>query len=361
MPDFDPYHKWLGISPDDRRLNHYRVLGIGLFESDPDVIANAADQRMIHIRTFQGGRHSDLSQKILNEIAAARVCLLNAAKKAEYDEQLRQQLAASSQATAPSPPPMPSQSSIRRGASQGPAKAEHASRGSVRRKNRSPYVLVVLGTSAFVCLTIITILILTKPKKEDAVPTPETPSVVGKVASPVKKVETPVVPKPVEKEPVAPATANTDGKKTPSPVEPKIETPPVAKKVETPTVTPPEKSPPPEPPKKEPPVVVAPAIPSLEQVEQGIKSRIDSASKPPEFEAISEDALRLTDRAIVESNQDFAKRAVSLALSAARKSGNPALAKKVTLRLIEVQSPPSDAMKQEAKRRLDSVKPAAHP
>ena len=91
---FDPYRKWLGIPPKDQPPNHYRLLGIELFESDPDVIANAADARMVHIRTFQTGPYSEWSQKLLNEIASAKVCLLNPEKKAEYDAQLRSQLAA---------------------------------------------------------------------------------------------------------------------------------------------------------------------------------------------------------------------------------------------------------------------------
>ena len=86
---FDPYHKWLGIPPKDQPPNHYRLLGVDLFESDADAIANAADQRMAHVRTFQSGQHSALSQNLLNELAAAKVCLLNAARKAAYDEKLR--------------------------------------------------------------------------------------------------------------------------------------------------------------------------------------------------------------------------------------------------------------------------------
>jgi len=89
---FDPYHKWLGISPKDQPPHHYRLLAIDLFESDPDVISSAADQRMGHVRAFQTGKHSALSQQILNEIASARVCLLSPEKKAEYDRRLREQL-----------------------------------------------------------------------------------------------------------------------------------------------------------------------------------------------------------------------------------------------------------------------------
>ena len=91
---FDPYHKWLGIPPEEHPANHYRLLGIEPLESDPDVIESAADQRMAHLRTFQAGKYGAISQKLLNEVATAKVCLLNRAKKAAYDEELREKLAA---------------------------------------------------------------------------------------------------------------------------------------------------------------------------------------------------------------------------------------------------------------------------
>ena len=91
---FDPYHKWLGIPPEEQPPNCYRLLGLPLFEDQAEVIDNAADQRMVHLRSFQAGQHSKLSQKLLNEVSAARVMLLDAAKKAAYDEQLRQRTAA---------------------------------------------------------------------------------------------------------------------------------------------------------------------------------------------------------------------------------------------------------------------------
>lgn len=86
---FDPYRKWLGIQPAEQPADHYRLLGIVRFEDDADTISNAADRQMAHVRTFQTGPHSAVSQKLLNEIAAARVCLLNPVKKGEYDRQLR--------------------------------------------------------------------------------------------------------------------------------------------------------------------------------------------------------------------------------------------------------------------------------
>ncbi len=94
---FDPYHRWLGIPPKDQPPNHYRLLGIELYENDPEVIATAADQRMVHLKTFQGGANSANSQRLLNEVSAARLCLLSAAAKAAYDAQLRTALGARSQ------------------------------------------------------------------------------------------------------------------------------------------------------------------------------------------------------------------------------------------------------------------------
>ena len=87
--EFDAYYKWLGISPGEQPPNHYRLLGVNLFESDAEVIANAADARMAHVKTFQTGRHSAISQRILNEVASAKVCLLNPSRKSEYDRRLR--------------------------------------------------------------------------------------------------------------------------------------------------------------------------------------------------------------------------------------------------------------------------------
>lgn len=93
MPDdFDACFEWLGIPPTEQPPNHYRLLGIPLFVENPRVVENAADQRMAHLRTFQTGRHAAESQRLLNDVAAARICLLNPQKKAAYDERLRQTL-----------------------------------------------------------------------------------------------------------------------------------------------------------------------------------------------------------------------------------------------------------------------------
>lgn len=89
--EFDPYHKWLGITPAEHPPTHYRLLGIAPFETDTDVISHAADQRMAHVRAFQSGPLANLSQRLLNEIAQARVTLLNPEQKSRYDASLQGQ------------------------------------------------------------------------------------------------------------------------------------------------------------------------------------------------------------------------------------------------------------------------------
>ena len=100
---FDPYQQWLGISPQERPANHYRLLGIETFESDPAVIAAAADRRMQAIRRHQTGPRGAATQQILNELSAAKVCLLDTAARAAYDEMLRGLAAAASETAPPKP------------------------------------------------------------------------------------------------------------------------------------------------------------------------------------------------------------------------------------------------------------------
>ena len=89
---FDPYVKWLGIRDPQRPPNHYLLLGLTLFEGDAEVIEAAADRQMGHVRTYQTGPQSEISQRVLNELAAARLCLLAKEKKAAYDALLRSSL-----------------------------------------------------------------------------------------------------------------------------------------------------------------------------------------------------------------------------------------------------------------------------
>ena len=105
MPNqFDPYYKWLGIPPKDQPPNHYRLLGIDLFEPDREVIDAAANRLMAYLHDLASGEHAEASQRLLNEIAAARLCLLSPEEKAGYDAALKLLGHGSTAA----PPPVPS-------------------------------------------------------------------------------------------------------------------------------------------------------------------------------------------------------------------------------------------------------------
>jgi len=102
--DFDPYYNWLGIPPAESAgggPNHYRLLGLNTFEENPDAISHAADRVMSHLRTFQTGKNAALSQKLLSEVAQAKICLLDPEKKAAYDNLLVSQAALPEPATLP--------------------------------------------------------------------------------------------------------------------------------------------------------------------------------------------------------------------------------------------------------------------
>lgn len=89
---FDPYAAWLGIRDSRIPLNHYRLLGLEVFETDLAAIEHAADRQMAHIRQYHSGRYADAANELLNEITTARLCLLKADRKQIYDQQLAREL-----------------------------------------------------------------------------------------------------------------------------------------------------------------------------------------------------------------------------------------------------------------------------
>ena len=149
---FDPYHQWLGIPASEQPPHHYRLLGISLFEQTPAVIENAADQRMTHLRTFQTGRYSALSQKLLNEMAVAKVCLLNPQKKTAYDQRLRQYLQPSA-----SPAIRPEPNSLESGLEailKTGGKSTSVTTSAGRRKKSQPDPIVLIGAAMLTVVAI---------------------------------------------------------------------------------------------------------------------------------------------------------------------------------------------------------------
>jgi hypothetical protein len=154
---FDAYHKWLGIQPAEQPPDHYRLLGVARFEADREVLAAAADRQMAHVKSFAAGQHAAASQALLNELAKARVTLLNALQKEAYDRRLQTSLARGVDASTRSAPsgriaaalePKPS-------AAQAPQlrirTAHHDARGQLRQRRRSnlaiQWLVVALGAA----------------------------------------------------------------------------------------------------------------------------------------------------------------------------------------------------------------------
>lgn len=104
---FDPYYIWLGIPPRDQPPNHYRLLGLQDLEENTDVIDAAANRQTTYLHEMAAGPKRKESQQLLNEVAAARRCLLNPEKKNEYDEKLRADAAAKAAQAAVASPVVP--------------------------------------------------------------------------------------------------------------------------------------------------------------------------------------------------------------------------------------------------------------
>ena len=98
---FDPYREWLGIEPHELPADHYRLLGLSRFEADLAKIAAAADGRMGLIRSNQTGPRGAFTYTLLNEITAAKLCLLSPVAKAQYDKFLQEFLQNRRQAQGP--------------------------------------------------------------------------------------------------------------------------------------------------------------------------------------------------------------------------------------------------------------------
>ena len=98
---FDPYREWLGIETHELPADHYRLLGLDRFEADAQKIAAAADARMSLIRSNQTGPRGSFTNTLLNEITAAKLCLLSPIAKVQYDKFLQERQKAYGPASAP--------------------------------------------------------------------------------------------------------------------------------------------------------------------------------------------------------------------------------------------------------------------
>ena len=90
---FDPYAKWLKIPAEEQPADHYRLLGLKRFEESKERIEDAVAKRAEFLQALSMGEYVADAQRILNEVARARISLVNPDKKAKYDAALREQIA----------------------------------------------------------------------------------------------------------------------------------------------------------------------------------------------------------------------------------------------------------------------------
>ena len=98
MSDMVDYQKWLDIPPQDQPPNHYRLLGLELFEGDRATVDAAAKSLMGFLQKQAAGPDHASVRKLLDEISDARRCLLLSDRKQVYDHKLRAKLEAAKQA-----------------------------------------------------------------------------------------------------------------------------------------------------------------------------------------------------------------------------------------------------------------------
>jgi hypothetical protein len=341
---FDPYHKWLGISPKDQPPDHYRLLAIDRFESDPDVIASAADRQMAHVRSFQTGQHSDLSQQILNEISAARVCLLNAEKKEEYDRQLRQSVEppVATPVTAARPLQVATNQPVQTSVSETQPELPDF---NLRRKNRSWQVPITVVAVVVVLGLVLTFFVVNGTPPEDTPentarnPTPQDAPTDRPTPPPPPEVEQlPEEPDtdPFEHKPTQPTADQVDGD------EPQkssySEDAPNPNTADDPAET------------SDQPVQKTETV---EEAAQRLREQFAGSKTEEDFSDAAQGLLVVSDRAIVQGNTDLAKELVTLALTAARRTDDAELKRTVTLRFIELQEP-LEGIQKAAQERLSS-------
>jgi hypothetical protein len=76
MEQFNPYHKWLGVSRTETTPKPHQLLGVDSNEDDPEVIRAAAIRQSTYVRHFQSGQHAQIAARVLEEIEQAKLSLL---------------------------------------------------------------------------------------------------------------------------------------------------------------------------------------------------------------------------------------------------------------------------------------------
>jgi len=88
---FNPYVAWFGL-PAGTKPSYYELLGVRNFETEPPVIAEAAECRLQLLAPHQSGPHAEAAEKLSREVTGVMNVLLSPEKRRQYDDKLRGQL-----------------------------------------------------------------------------------------------------------------------------------------------------------------------------------------------------------------------------------------------------------------------------
>ena len=178
--DFDPYQSWLSIPPDQQPPDHYRLLGINQYEPSLKIIERAVNERVELLQALSNGPHVEHAQRILNEIAKARVCLTDSRKKSAYDRQLQNpptpQPGDTAPASSPTKPQIVSEGKSRKRTSQSTGKSIPSRKKKAPPKKRTPVfpIAAALGTLIVLGAVIAAVVNLSTGNPEKAATGPET-------------------------------------------------------------------------------------------------------------------------------------------------------------------------------------------
>ena len=328
VSEFDPYHEWLGIPASEQPPHHYRLLGIPAFEEIPKVIENAADQRMMLLRTFQAGKRAAESQRLLNELSAARVCLLNPQKKAAYDEWLRGTLQAQQ-------PKMADQTGAP-AAFEFLEQEQPARRTAPAKKASKPRTGIYLAAAAVAALTLIAVLWAVFPSesgrpgvaklaRQPQVPAPATPKAVEQAKPATTPIPAPVVAGKSSPDQPKPATVSETPSASPEPVGAIAETSPPGEPKPAP------ENPPVKPQEPALPTAAQRLVPdeaaiakALEVARQSFREDYERAKTPAEKVALAEKLRETAGQSAGEPAERFVL--LRLARDVATKAGDPKMA-----------------------------------
>jgi DnaJ-class molecular chaperone len=87
----DLYTQWLGVRAGPRPPEHYELLGLPRFCKDADRIERAAREALAKLDKYQlvpDRARQQMLQKMITEVAKARMCLVDPRRRAAYDKTL---------------------------------------------------------------------------------------------------------------------------------------------------------------------------------------------------------------------------------------------------------------------------------